>query len=68
MVKILQRLKAEAIWVDPEDKQQFIRILFDRSAETGEKQTQESIFKFLLDEFFKNRGDKYAKIRSSRPG
>lgn len=56
MSKILQRLKAEAIWVDPEDKKRFLRILIDRSAETGIKHTQESTFKFLLDEFFKRRG------------
>lgn len=57
MPEIIRRIKAEAIWVDPDDKTRFQYILLHRKAETGKPQTQESVFKFILDEFFKhNKG------------
>ena len=62
-----RRLKATAIWVDPEDKDRFEKIMFDYQAETQARQTQESTFKFLLDNFFKIRGENHANIDSSKP-
>jgi capsule polysaccharide export protein KpsC/LpsZ len=50
---LVRSLKAKAIWVDPEDKTRFEYIVLHRKAETGKMQTQESAFKYLLDEFFK---------------
>lgn len=51
-----RRLKAVAVWVDPDDKDRFEKIMFDYQAETQTRQTQESTFKFILDEFFKKQG------------
>ena len=49
-----RRLKAFTMWIDPEDKDRFERIQLELSAERGKKQTQEEVFKFILDEFFEN--------------
>ena len=65
--KVIRRIKAEAIWVDPEDKKKFENIRFGLMGDTKENQTQESTFKFLLNEFFKSKGGKnYAIIGSSK--
>lgn len=59
MPELMRRFKAVAIWVDPEDKTRFEYIILNRKAETGKPQTQESVFKFVIDEFLKkNKGVK----------
>jgi hypothetical protein len=57
-VEVGRRLKAEAVWVDWEDKLRFKSIMLNIEAITEKPQTQETAFKAILDFFMKNGGAK----------
>jgi hypothetical protein len=62
-VQVGRRIKAEAVWVDWEDKVRFKRVMLDLETSSKTPQTQKTAFKAVLDFYMKGGNKNVARSR-----